>query len=63
MAVLELTRTVHPSTVASGLGVERILNAGESLKLELGDDELVEVCPPGEKWDVRVSIHVSIADV
>ncbi len=62
MAVLQLTKVIHPSTIACGLGVERVITAGENLKLELGEDELVEVCPEGEVWEVRVSIHISISE-
>ena len=59
-ANLELFKTEHAATTSCGLGVERTLTAGDVLKLELGDDELLEVVPEGETWNVRVSIHVGV---
>jgi hypothetical protein len=41
------------------------VTAGQTLKIETspdGEEILVEVCPEGETWDVRIHIEINITD-
>ena len=46
------------ATKMYGADGEYTLLAGDTLKIEAGEDELSEVVPTGKRWEVRISMKV-----
>ena len=58
MELTEVTNNANEYVVAGNFGI----NAGQKLKMEVGNDELGVVVPAGKHWGVRVHVRVEEVD-
>jgi len=57
---MELVTTERPAQVTKQLNAKGSLTSGETLKMELGEDELDVTVPEGETWTFTVQLLVDV---
>jgi len=63
MAALEFEITDFPAQVKKEVTCEKILIAGNKVKMEIEEDELDSVVPEGKQWVVIANIRLIETDV